>query len=259
MIVIDAPAAACAVTTTTTEMTMDGSPTLGPTKTLDTISHNGASFPTMVGSMTAASQQAAKRVTIANILAQLYKQKRLGRHVKDDKSFTLGSLNLPFVDRADVNKYHCALELALYVCSDEELAKLRGNDITELELNSLTKKIELKAIEKIQKLLNKKWIQGKILGIGNQVLNFKRQHGAKTYNDKQLHVCVAAATNENNDCHHHNQEGKKRGKETVPPAPRPQMKHAPTHNPYQVTKPAQPKKQQDPCKSFFSVRRHRES
>ena len=36
-----------------------------------------------------------------------------------------------------------------------------------------SKKIELKAVEKIQKLLNKKRIQGKILGIGNQVLNFK--------------------------------------------------------------------------------------
>ena len=101
------------------------------------------------------------------------------------------------------------------MCSEEELAKLQGNNIIDLELNSLTKKIELKAIEKIQKLLNKKQIQGKILGIGNQVLNFKRQHGAKTYNDKWLHVCVVAATNGNNDCHHHNQEGTKPGKNSA--------------------------------------------
>ena len=90
---------------------------------------------------------------------------------------------------------------------------------SRLGIEQPNKKIELKAIEKIQKLLNKNRIQGKILGIGNQVLNFKHQHGAKTYNDKRLHVCVAAATNGNNDCHHHNQEGKKPGKETVPLAP----------------------------------------
>ena len=53
---MEAPAAACAVTTRTTEMTMDASLMMHPTKTLDTIYYNGASMPTMVGSMTAASQ-----------------------------------------------------------------------------------------------------------------------------------------------------------------------------------------------------------
>ena len=97
----------------------------------------------MVGNMMAASQQGTKGVTIANMLMQLYKQKRLGQHVKDDKSFSLGflTLNLPFVDRADGNKYHCVLELALYVCSEEELAKLHGNNMMDLELNTVTKKL----------------------------------------------------------------------------------------------------------------------
>ena len=213
VLVMRATAATVASDTTTTEMTTDAAPTMGPTTTLATISHNAAAVPSvpsspqalvqvaaMVGSMTAARQQGAKGVTIANMLRQLYKQKQLSQHVKDDKSFASGSLNLPFVDRADRNKYHCALELALYVCSEEELAKLRSNNMIDLELHTLTKKIELKAVEKIQKLLNKKRIQGKILGIGNQVLNFKRQHGAKTYNDKQLHVCIAAAITDNNNC-----------------------------------------------------------
>ena len=53
---MEASAAACAVTTRTTEMTMDASPMMCPTKSYDKILHNGASIPTMVGGMPAASQ-----------------------------------------------------------------------------------------------------------------------------------------------------------------------------------------------------------
>ena len=53
----------------------------------------------------------SRGVTIAKILTQLYKQKQLSQHVKDDHSFTSGSLNLLFVDRADRNNYPCALEI----------------------------------------------------------------------------------------------------------------------------------------------------
>ena len=159
-----------------------------------------------------------------------------------------------------MNKYHCALELALYVCSEEELAKLQGNNIMDLELNSLTKNIELKAIEKIQKLLNKKQIQGKILGIGNQVLNFKCQHGAKTYNDKQLHVCVVAATNRNNDCHHHNQEGTKQTRQKNSAAGSTTTIEAHSHSqPIPDSSTSTTTETTGPMQIFFPVRHHHES
>ena len=68
-------------------MTMDAAPTMGPTTTLVTISHNIAAVPSVpsspqahaqvasiVGSMMSASQQEAIGVTIANMLMQLYKK-----------------------------------------------------------------------------------------------------------------------------------------------------------------------------------------
>ena len=73
VLVMRATAATVAMSTTvTTEMTMDAAPTMGPTTTPATISHNCAAVPsvpsptqvyvplaTMVGSMMAASQQTA--------------------------------------------------------------------------------------------------------------------------------------------------------------------------------------------------------
>ena len=123
MLAMRATASTVASATTTTKATMDGTPTMAPTMaptmTHATISNHIAAVPSvpsspqahaqvaaMLGSMMAASQLTAKGVTIANMLMQLHKQKGLGQHDKDNKSFAAGSLILLFVDRGANTTVH---------------------------------------------------------------------------------------------------------------------------------------------------------
>ena len=76
------------------------------------------------------------------------------------------------------------------------------------------------------------------------------------YNDKQLHVCIVAGTTGHIKSHHHEQEDTTPGKVVMPPAPVVQLRHAPTHYPYQRAQPAQLPKPQNMYKAFFAGHYH---